>query len=141
MKFKIPIEKEAEFAVEFFEFLSQNLSELKIESGKWPDSILFTGNLGKELISFIEEKGWDLAQFNPTYAQNVLNKVVFSYSKPIDQIEERGKTIFDESLNNREIKGIPGRETQAKILGAYSNLAFTIERKIQPKIEIKLIRA
>lgn len=141
MKFKVPTEKEAAFAVEFFEFLSQNLSELKIESGKWPDSILFTGNLGKELISFIEEKGWDLAQFNPTYKQNVLNKVVFSYSKPIDQIEERGRTIFDESLNNREIKGIPGRETQAKILGAYSNLAFTIERKIQPKIEIKLIRA
>jgi hypothetical protein len=141
MKFKVPTEKEAVFAVEFFEFLSQNLSELKIESGKWPDSILFTGNLGKELISFIEEKGWDLAQFNPTYRQNVLNKVVFSYSKPIDQIEERGNTIFDESLNNREIKGIPGRETQAKILGAYSNLAFTIERKIQPKIEIKLIRA
>lgn len=140
MKFKVPIIKESSFAIDFFEFLSQNLSELKIESGKWPDSILFTGNLGKELISFIEEKGWDLAQFNPTHMQNILNKIVFSYSKPIDQIEERGKTIFDESFNNREIKGIPGKETQAKILGTYSNFSFTIERKIQPKIEIKLIR-
>ena len=140
MKFKVPKEKGQEFTVQFFQLLSENLTELKIESGKWPDSILFTGNLGKELFDFIESKSWDLAQFNPKYAQNIVNKVVFSYSKPIDQIEERGKTIFDESFNNREIKGIPGNETRAKILSAYSNLAFTIERKIQPKIEIKLIR-
>lgn len=140
MKFKVPKEKDHTFSSQFFQLLSENLTELRIESGKWPDSILFTGNLGKELFDFIESLGWDLAHFNPRYTQNIVNKIVFSYSRPIDQIEERGKTIFDESFNNRTISGIPGNETLGKILGAYSNFAFKIERKIQPKIEITLVR-
>jgi hypothetical protein len=83
------------------------------------------------------EKGWDLAKFNPQ-AMAGGNIITFDYSKPLTQIEERGTTLFDESFNNRTMKGIPGPNTVQKIISTYSAPAFKIERQIRPKLEIFL---
>ncbi len=140
MKLLVPIEKDSDFAVELFNTISRYIFELRDETGKVPDQISFNGPLGKEVHSFICEKNWNLKKFKLFCANSTLNEMIFCYSKPLDQIEEMGATIFDESFNNRQISGIPSGETMQKILSKYSSPAFKIERKIQPKIEIQLIR-
>lgn len=139
MKFSVPIIKDSGFAGLLFSTISDTMAELKIENGKWPDRIAFGGSLGKELFSFIAEKGWDLAKFGPIQ-EGVVNKITFYYSKPLDQIEDRGGTIFDESLNGKKVNGVPGQETLQKIISAYAGPAFTIQRQVRPKKEIFLIR-
>ena len=139
MNFDIPLIKDDSFSLELFSLLSNNLSELKMSTGKWPDLVIFGGPLGKELISFIGEKGWDLSKFGIVH-QGIVNKLIFEYSKPLDQIEDRGGTIFDSTLNGKMINGLPGRETLHKIISTYTIPAFTIERKVRPKIEIQLFR-
>lgn len=140
MQFSVPIKKENSFSTSLFNLLSDCIFELKSESGKFPDRIVFNGPLGKEVHSFILEKGWDLKQFGLQSSDSIVNKIIFEYSKPVDQIEDKGATIFDEGFNNRKINGIPGPETIQKIIGAYSAPAFKIERQIRPKLEVRLIR-
>lgn len=140
MQFKVPKIKPASFSTELFNVLSDSIFELKNECGKLPDRITFSGPIGKELHSFILEKGWDLAQFGLQQADSLVDKIIFDYSKPVDQIEESGATIFDESFNGRTINGMPGPKTVNKILSTYAAPAFKIERQVRPKLEIKLIR-
>lgn len=140
MQFKVPQIKPASFSTDLFNLLSDCMFELRGECGKLPDKLVFSGPIGREVHTFIVEKGWDLKQFGLQKSESIVNKIIFEYSKPIDQIEDNGATIFDESFNNRKINGIPGPETIQKILGAYSAPAFKIERQVRPKLEIKLIR-
>jgi len=140
MTFQVPATKDGPFTMQFFQILSDNLLELKIEAGKWPDRIAFSGNLGKELYEFIAEKGWDLKQFNLTLVASPVDKIIFEYSKPLTQIEDKGATIFDESFNGRKVNGIAGADVMQKILTAYSAPAFKIERTIRPKLEVILTR-
>ena len=137
MNLNVPKEKDAKFAQNLFVLISDSLCELRDETDKWPDRIIFSGPLGKEVHSFIMEKGWDLAKFNPQAVAGG-NIITFDYSKPLTQIEERGTTLFDESFNNRTMKGIPGPNTVQKIISTYSAPAFKIERQIRPKLEIFL---
>jgi len=139
MQFEVPITKDPEFANQLLSTLSDYLVELKEETGKWPDRVSFGGPLGKELSSFIEEREWDLKKFGPTH-EGIVNKIVFYYSKPIDQIEDRGGTIFDERLHGKRVNGIPGPETIAKLVSTYAAPAFIIQRQVRPTREIKLIR-
>lgn len=138
MTLAIPKIKDGRFSSELFSKISDALSDLKIENGKWPDSMVFSGPLGKDLFNFIEEKGWDLFAFNPKNLPGP-NKIIFEYSKPLSQIEEKG-TLFDSSFSEKTINGIPGKETISKIIQKYAAPAFTIERTVRPKKEIKLIR-
>lgn len=140
MHFKVPTIKDAAFANELFNLLSDCLFELKGECGKLPDKVTLSGPLGKEVHSFVIEKSWDLKQFGVNYANSLVNKITFEYSKPVDQIEDKGSTIFDEKFNGKIVNGIVGPETVQKILGVYSTPAFKIERQVRPKMEIKLIR-
>jgi hypothetical protein len=140
MQFKVPQIKPQSFATDLFNLLSDSIFELRNECGKLPDKIIFSGPLGKEVHLFITEKGWDLKQFGLQVSTSIVNKIIFEYSKSVDQIEDKGATIFDESFNSKKINGIPGPETIQKILGAYSAPAFKIERQVRPKMEIKLIR-
>lgn len=140
MRLEIPIKKDDNFGVDFFQVLSEGLTDLKIENGKWPDQIQFYGNLGKEAFEYLSEKEWDLAAFNPKSAGGIVNKIVLSYSKPLTQIEDRGGTIFDEALNTKTVNGIPDSKTMGKIQSAYSSLAYTIERTVRPNYEIQLTR-
>lgn len=140
MQFKVPQIKTAQFATDLFNLLSDSIFELKGECGKLPDQVTFSGPLGKEVHSFIVEKGWDLKQFGLSFENSPVNKIRFEYSKPVDQIEDKGATIFDEGFNNRKINGIPGPETIQKIIGAYSAPAFKIERQVRPNLEIRLTR-
>lgn len=140
MQFKVPQIKPAQFATDLFNLLSDSIFELKGECGKLPDMVTFSGPLGKEVHSFIVEKGWDLKQFGLAYVNSPVNKIRFEYSKPVDQIEDKGATIFDEGFNNRKINGIPGPETVQKIIATYSAPAFKIERQVRPNLEIRLIR-
>lgn len=139
MRFEVPISKDAAFINLLFTTLSDRLVELKEETGKWPDRIHFGGSIGKELLSFIEEKGWDLQKFGP-FHEGQINKLIFYYSKPLDQIEDRGGTIFDEALHGKKVNGIPGPKTIQKIISTYAAPAFTIQRQIRPKREIFLTR-
>jgi hypothetical protein len=139
MQFEVPITKDPGFAGLLLETLSDQLIALKEETGKWPDQVVFGGPIGKELFSFIEERAWDLKKFGPTH-EGIVNKIVFGYSKPLDQIEDRGGTVFDERLHGKRVNGIPGPETIAKIVSTYAAPAFVIQRQVRPKREIILIR-
>lgn len=140
MQFKIPKEKDSTFTLNLFSVIEENLISLKMESGKWPDRVILSGPLGKEVHDFIIAKDWKLEQFNFEKSNSPVNKIIFEFSKPIDQVEDRGGTIFDEKLGDRKISGIPGRETVAKILSTYAQPAFKIEKQIRPKLELILIR-
>ena len=140
MQFKVPIEKDVAFANSLLDVLSSCLTELKTETGKWPDRLIFSGSLGKEIHAFLIDKDWDLSHFNPTYLTSAVNKIRLEYSKPISQIEDRESTIFDGSLSSREISGIPDARTMAKITSVASSSGFKIERSIRPSLEIRLFR-
>lgn len=140
MKLEVPQIKDTQFGLDLFRVLSEGLTDLKIEHGKWPDRILFCGPFGKESLDYIKEKDWDFTQFNPSSPGGPVNKIRIEYSKPLSQVEERGGTIFDEALADRTINGIPDAKTMGKIQTAYSNLGYTIERSVRPSWEIKLTR-
>jgi hypothetical protein len=139
VKFNVPQIKDPDFITSLFMLISDSISELKLESGKFPDRITFNGSLGKELYEIIVQKGWDLSRFGPKFENSISNRIVFDYSKPIDQITDGGAQL-DSSLNGKTINGIPGPETVQKILSTTIGTGFTIERQIRPKLEIKLIR-
>lgn len=140
MTLGVPKTKGVSFATELFAAVSNELMELKEETGKWPDSISFNGPLGKEIYDFIMEAEWDFAKFGPKLVGDVVNRVRVEYSKPVDQVEDRGGTILDQSFNERKVSGIPGPETMAKIVSVYSAPAFTIQRQVRPYREIRLKR-
>lgn len=140
MTFAVPEIKEDKFSTDLFCLLSDCLFELKAEASKFPDKITFSGPLGKEIYFFIQEKKWDLQQFGIALVDSIVNKIIFEYSKSIDQIEDRGATIFDGEFNNKKINGLPGEKTIQKILAAYSSPLFKIERQIRPKLEVRLTR-
>lgn len=139
MTLGVPKVKGVDFAKELFDALSGELTDLKMESGKWPDSIHFGGSLGQELYDFIMAAEWEFSQFGPKAVGGSINRIRLEYSKPVHQIEDRG-TILDQSFNERRVNGIPGQETMARLASVYSTPAFTIERQIRPYREIRLKR-
>lgn len=140
MRLAVPQIKDVSFSNALFRELSENLTELKIENGKWPDQIIFSGSLGKEAFDHMQSLGWEMNTFNPKSIGGIVDKIRIEYSKPLSQIEDRGGTIFDESLASKTINSLPDAKTMAKIHAAYSGLKYTIERSVRPSIEIRLFR-
>ncbi len=138
MRLKVPQEKDQGFSIQLFSALSEGLNELLSETGKWPDSILIGGPLGKEVHQFILSQGWKLDQFGIKYIGGLVNKIRLEYSKPLDEVREVGSTIFDKPLGDIEITGIPSKKTVDTIVSTYSNLSYTIKRNIRPSYEILL---
>ncbi len=136
----VPLKKDSEFAVKLFEEISNALTDLKFEHGKWPDRLAFTGNIGVELHSYVIGMGWDLSKFGLSKDLKGPNKITIQYTKPLDQIQEPLTTQFDEAFHNRKINSIPGEATVQKILGVYRQPSFKIERSVRPSLEIRLIR-
>jgi hypothetical protein len=139
MKIDIPINKDNNFSAKLFNLLSKNFIELKNETGKWPECLILSGSLGKEIHSFFIEKAWELSQFNPQ-CLGLPNKIIIKYSKPINQIKDVGKTIFDDKMGDRTISGIPSSDTMKSLFSTYSNLSYTLEKTIRPFREIRLFR-
>ena len=139
MKFNVPIQKGNDFPILFFEFFAYEIQNIAAEYQKWPDKVTFLGRLGQELYDIIIEKKWDFSRFNISHQHSPVNKIIIEYSKPLDEIEDRGY-IKAESLNGQTMNGIPGNETVSKLKDFALNTSFKIERKIRPKLEIKLIR-
>lgn len=139
MKFNVPILKGNNFAADFFHFFADCIDQIAYENQKWPDKITFVGNIGKELIDIINDKQWDFKRFNLKHENSIVDKIIIAYSKPIDQIEDSGY-ISGDSLHGQTMKGIPGEKTMSSISNHAINTNFRIERKIRPKLEIKLIR-
>ena len=142
MKFIVPVKKEGQFAMAFFRCISDNLDELRMETNKWPDQIIFSGPLGKELFEFLEKSGWDFKQFNPQF-EGIANKITFKNSKVLTIIEDNNAPILDSSLGNNMMNGIIGKETMSKITAAYSGStnSFRKEKTVRPQISIQLVRA
>ena len=141
MTFRVPLKKDLEFSQKLFSILSEHVSDLVIEHDKLPNQIIFTGELGKELLDFIHEKEWDFKGFNLESASGVHSALIFKYSSPLTQVEgQMGVTFEGGTLHNKQINGIPGPETAQKILSAYSSPMFTIERTVRPEKRINLIR-
>jgi len=139
VKFKVPISKGDEFPMIFFEFFAGQLQQLLVEYQKWPNRVTFLGDMGKELFDLIYEKGWDFNQFNLSHTLTGVEKILIEYDKPLDEIEETGYLKGD-SLHGQTMQGIPGSNTIGKLRDHALNTSFRIERKVRPKIEIKLIR-
>ena len=140
MKFEVPIDKDAKFTMDFFNLIDSHISELAIEHQTVPSQIVFSGRLGKELHSFIKEKGWSFSNFE-LIETNGPDQIVFKYAKDLDQVEmTNGTPLHDSSFDGKKIEGILGGETTQKILAGYLSGGFKIERKIRPEKRINLIR-
>ena len=138
MNFKVPIKKPAEYAMGVFNLLSTNLQELAMEYGKWPDQIVFSGVLGKEVYDLIIEKGWDLMKFGPQYNGGAVNSITFKYSKRIDKVENHG--MMPSSIENSVVNSIITPEKMEAILRSKVQLMYTLERRMEPKITVHLSR-
>lgn len=123
----------------FFEFLAGQLQQLLAEYQKWPNKVTFLGDIGKELFDIIDGKGWDFNRFNLSHERTGVQKILIEYDKPLDEIEET-RYLKGDSLHNQTMQGIPGGDTVGKLREHVLNTSFRIERKVRPKIEIKLIR-
>ena len=123
----------------FFEFIAGQLQQLLVEYQKWPNKVTFLGQMGKELFDIIKEKEWDFDKFNLSHTATGVEKILIEYDKPLDEIEETGYLRGD-SIHGQTMNGIPGSDTIGKLKDYSLNTSFRIERKIRPKIEIKLIR-
>ena len=141
MKFQVPSEKDIKFAQDLFSLISENISDLEIENEKVPNKIIFTGNIGKEVFDFIQEKNWNFKGFELESVSSVLNALVFKYSAPVTLTGGQMSTQFEGgTLHGREINGIPGPETTRKIISSYAMPSYTIERTVRPEKRILLIR-
>ena len=138
MKFQVPIEKDLTFAQDLIAMISENISDLTGEYEKLPNKIIFTGSLGKELLSFIQEKEWNFKGFDLESTDAILDALIFKYNTPLTQID--GRTNVMGSLHGEEINGIPGPETAQKIISTYASPSFMLERTVRPEKRILLIR-
>jgi hypothetical protein len=138
MKFQVPIEKDLTFAQDLIAMISENISDLTSEYEKLPNKIIFTGSLGKELLSFIQEKKWNFKGFDLESTDTILDALIFKYNTPLTQID--GRTGVMGSLHGKEINGIPGPETAQKIISTYASPSFMLERTVRPEKRILLIR-
>ena len=138
MLLKVPLVKSVKFNYDLLSQLEDLVSQLTQETGKLPSYLVFNGPLGKEVLDHLLSQNWDLSTFKLTYGQ-AGNNIEGGYDTPIDSVETRG-AISDSSLNGKIINGIPGPETLGKILGSMYSPQFTIEKKIKPSSQIKLIR-
>lgn len=140
MKLGVPNEKDAKFGITFFQCISDNLDDLRFETNKWPDQIIFSGPLGKELFTFLENSGWDLRQFNPEF-EGTADKITFKYSKVLTLIEDANAPDLDSSMEAKMMKGIPSQNTMNKVTKAYiSTSSFRKERTARPQIIVRLFR-
>jgi hypothetical protein len=138
MKFKVPIRQDTTYPTEVFNMISSNLQELASEYGRWPDKIVFSGNLGKEVYQVILDKGWDLEKFGPYYNGGAANTITFKYSTRFDLVEERG--AIPSSIDNITVNTILSPDEMQKILQSKLQLSYTIERRVDPKIVVYLTR-
>jgi hypothetical protein len=137
---KVPLIKGDDYPMQLFNDLSKKIEFLARENKKWPDVLTFTGHLGKEVIDFIEKKGWDFSKFTIHYEKASYDKLIISYSKKLTQIEDNSEPIRD-SLDGKMIEGIPGPKTTQKIIDySIGGIGYKLEREIDPKLEIKLVR-
>ena len=140
MQFEIPIDKDSKFAIDFFGLIDQHVSELATDYQKLPSQIIFSGGLGKELHSFIKDKGWSFSGFELIELAGP-NQLVFKYSKDLDQIEMTGGIpLGDLSFDGRMIEGVLGQNTVNRIMSGYVTGGFKIERKVRPEKIISLTR-
>jgi hypothetical protein len=140
MRFEVPTLKDSKFSIDFFSLIDSHVSELASEHQKLPSQIVFSGRLGKELHSFIKDKGWSFAGFELIETQGP-DQIVFKYATELDQVENtNGIPMHDSSFDGRVVDGIHGQETVQKILSGYLGGGFKIERKIRPEKRINLIR-
>ena len=130
MNLQVPFAKSTEFNIDLFKSIEHLVSELSLETGKLPTQLIFNGPLGKEVLLYLNELGWVLQGFK-LIEGNAGNSIEGGYSEAIDYVETRG-AIGDSSL--------PGPETMSKILGSMYSPQFTIEKKIKPNLQIKLVR-
>lgn len=141
MRFQVPIEKGTSFAQDLFALISEHVSDLAIENEKLPNKIIFSGSIGREVFDFILEKEWNFKGFGLEKVNGLVDSITFKYDQALTQTETRFGASFEEgSLNNKTINGIPGPETTQKIISAYSQPAFSIERTVRPEKKILLVR-
>lgn len=138
MNFKVPIKKDDQYPTLVFNMISSNLQELASEYGKWPDKIVFSGNLGQEVHQVILDKGWDLEKFGPYYNGGAVNKITFKYSTRFDLVEERGG--ISSSIDNIKVNTLLSPDEMQKILQSKLQFTYTLERKVDPKIDVILTR-
>lgn len=138
MNFKVPAKKLDGYSTEVFNMISTHLYELANEYGKWPDQMLFSGPLGKELYDLIIEKGWDLHKFGPRYTEGPKNTLIFKYSKRIDKVEERGGVTS--SLDGFQANTLLSPEDMQKILLNRTQFSYVLEKSLEPKLIIHLTR-
>jgi hypothetical protein len=141
MELNVPLNKDSQFDSTLFKVISDGLTELYYETGKWPDSTIFSGTIGNELYNHLHNKDWDLKKFGPLCLPGGTNKIRIEYSKPLNQIEDNSIPIMTDDLNGRQVNGFMGPEAMAKLMSSYSQPSFKIERTVRPYYEIRLVRS
>lgn len=137
---KLPLIKGDDYPMTLFNILSKYMQELASEHKEWPDVLTFTGHLGKEMIDFINKQGWDFSKFKMIYENSSIDKLIISYSKKLIQKSGNSAPISD-GLDGKTMEGIPSNKDVQKMTSyVIGGIGYTLEREIEPKLEIKLTR-
>ena len=139
---KVPVIKDSNYPIYLFQEISKHIEDLAFEHQRLPDSLLFIGRIGEDLMKYINDLKWDFSKFRMSQeSSSVLNCLVISYQKEFTQVESNAIPTSDESFDGKEIEGIPNATTMSKIVNhSIGGLSYTKERNIKPETRIKLIR-
>lgn len=141
MRLLVPKEKDSAFATKLFEVILTNVEELTQENLQHPKKIVFMGNLGKEVLTFIREKGWNFEGFHLERTEGLINSIVFKYDAPLTVSNDPNQVIFeDETLHGKIINGIPGEGTVHKLISSYASPSFKMEKTVRPERRVSLTR-
>lgn len=135
---RIPQDKSPEFKMELFTVFSQAFEEIAFNNEKAPNSILFTGKLGKEVFDLINELKWDLNGMNPTFKPSNVSRITIGYKEALNKIEH--DSIIRDSIDGKMIEGIPTAEAMKGLMSSYISPNFKKEKTIRPEKIIHLVR-
>lgn len=143
---KAPSDLGSRFKTDLFNSIAESINILGSQTNKWPNLMTFTGQIGFEVKSMIENLGWNLDRFEIKHEASVLNKIIVGYSKDLDLIEDidiSGNPSFisqGESINGKIMNGIPSKDAVHNLISQSMQFSFKKETKIRPSVVIHLTK-
>jgi hypothetical protein len=116
------------------------IDSLKLDNGQWPDKIIFSGEIGKQVYMLVINEGWEFNTTVEMKPNSKENRVFILYSKKKTKHESWHGITLGEKLDGKVIKGIPSDDMMGKLMDAYYQPAYKKETWEHPTLEIELIR-
>ena len=140
MKIKVPKYPDAIFKNEIVKLVNGLIQILVDDYQERPDSLVFSGKLGRFLLNMYHDDAWDIGEIEVTWKDGY-DQLIIEYTRNITIKKGEGDIPFapNQGLDGKIIEGIPGSGTMSKIIGSrMSGLNYSVEKTENPKMVIKL---